>query len=129
MSYRRDQSATTVTCRTYFKIFFGRTERGSCSPKRFFLQLTCVREGRVAEAAELAARQRERRRRDQGRRRQLIVGPARDERCVVLSLSCSARLRPGYPHRYCTLRMPVAALGALRPAMSSAVTGRLTGVV
>jgi len=25
----------------------------------------------------------------------LIVGPARDERCVVLSLSCGARLRPG----------------------------------
>jgi len=38
----------------------------------------------------------------------LIVGPARDERCVVLSLSCGARLRPGYPQHYCTLRMPVA---------------------
>jgi hypothetical protein len=37
----------------------------------------------------------------------LIVGPARDERCV-LSLSCGARLRPGYPQHYCTLRMPVA---------------------
>ena len=34
----------------------------------------------------------------------LIVGPARDERCVVLSLSCGARLRPGYPQHYCTLR-------------------------
>ena len=38
----------------------------------------------------------------------VIVGPARDERCVVLSLSCGARLRPGYPQHYCTLRMPVA---------------------
>jgi len=35
----------------------------------------------------------------------LIVGPARDERCVVLSLSCGARLRPGYPQHYCTLRI------------------------
>jgi len=33
----------------------------------------------------------------------LIVGPARDERCVVLSLSCGGRLRPGYPQHYCTL--------------------------
>ena len=41
----------------------------------------------------------------------LIVGPVRDERCVVLSLSCGARLRPGYPQRYCTLRMPVARPG------------------
>ncbi len=38
----------------------------------------------------------------------LIVGPARDKRCVVLSLSCGARLRPGYPQHYCTLRMPAA---------------------
>jgi prefoldin subunit 5 len=37
-----------------------------------------------------------------------VVGPAHDERCVVLSLSCGARLRPGYPQHYCTLRMPVA---------------------
>ena len=41
----------------------------------------------------------------------LLVGPARDEGCVVLSLSCGARLRPGYPQRYCTLRMPVARPG------------------
>ena len=41
----------------------------------------------------------------------LIVGPARDERCVVLSPSCGARLWPGYPQRYCTLRMPVARPG------------------
>src|SRR5260370_28432880 len=41
----------------------------------------------------------------------LIVGPARDERCVVLSLSCGARLRTEYPQRYCTLRMPVARPG------------------
>jgi hypothetical protein len=41
----------------------------------------------------------------------LIVGPARDERCVVLSLSCGARLRPGYPQHYCRLRMPVARPG------------------
>ena len=41
----------------------------------------------------------------------LIVGPARDERWVVLSLSCGARPRPGYPQRHCTLRMPVARPG------------------
>ena len=45
----------------------------------------------------------------------LIVGSARDERCVVLSLSCGARLRPGYPRRYCTLRMPVARPGVAMP--------------
>jgi hypothetical protein len=45
----------------------------------------------------------------------LIVGPARDERCVVLSLSCGARLRPGYPQRYCTLRMPVARSSSAYP--------------
>jgi hypothetical protein len=38
----------------------------------------------------------------------LIVGPARDERCVVLPLSCGVRLRPGYPQGYCTLPMPFA---------------------
>ena len=41
----------------------------------------------------------------------LIVGLARDERYVVLSLSCGARLRPGYPQCYCTLRTPVARPG------------------
>jgi hypothetical protein len=49
----------------------------------------------------------------------LPAGP--DDQCVVLSLSCGARLRPGYPQRYCTLRMPVAHLAqvishALEPA-------------
>ena len=34
---------------------------------------------------------------------------------LVLSLSCDARLRPGYPQQYCTLRMPVASAGVAVP--------------
>jgi hypothetical protein len=54
----------------------------------------------------------------------LIVGPARDERCVVLSLSCGARLRPGYPQHYCTLRMPVAAGVAIPPVLPAGKSKR-----
>src|SRR5580692_12653120 len=65
----------------------------------------------------------------------LIVGPARDERCVVLSLSCGARPRPGYPQHYCTLRMPVArpactpCLGWVQPFRGANPGSQLVAVV
>jgi hypothetical protein len=37
-----------------------------------------------------------------------VVGPARYERCVALSLILRREAATGYPQRYCTLRMVLA---------------------
>lgn len=59
------------------------------------------------------------------------AGPVHDERCVVPSLSCGARPRPGYPQHYCTLRMPGARPRSALPetSMPSIMLGMILGIV
>jgi len=83
---------------------------GSWSPSRFFVRLP-VRKGPGCTGGW--ARGPDRRAPDRQ--------AARDKRRVVLPLSCGARLRPGYPQRYCSLLRAIEALapGAGRRAAAA----------